>query len=90
MLQAAGVPLVPGTQGSIEELDRVAKQVERESTVDACRASKRPLSFIVDGRSVLAHLARSETGWVLGDQSKAVALARRRFSSTELATARIG
>jgi len=28
MMQAAGVPVVPGTQGSIEELDRVAKEAE--------------------------------------------------------------
>lgn len=39
---------------------------DREYTVDACRASEQLLSFIVEGRSVLAHLSRGETGWILG------------------------
>jgi len=47
-----------------------AKLGDREFTVDACKVSERLLSFIVDGRSVLAHLARGETGWVLGLSGK--------------------
>jgi hypothetical protein len=39
---------------------------DREYAVDACQASQNLLSFIVDGRSVLVHMARGETGWVLG------------------------
>ncbi len=44
----------------------LARVGDREYTIDACRATDSLLSFIVDGRSVLAHLARGETGWVLG------------------------
>lgn len=39
---------------------------DKEYAVDACQASQSLLSFIVDGRSVLVHMARGETGWVLG------------------------
>ncbi len=39
---------------------------EKVYSIDACKATDRLLSFIVDGRSVLAHLARGDAGWALG------------------------
>lgn len=39
---------------------------ERTYSIDARRATDRLLSFIVDGRSVLAHLVRGDAGWALG------------------------
>ncbi len=43
-----------------------ARLGDKEYTIDACQASGSLLSFIMNGRSVLAHLVRGEKEWVLG------------------------
>lgn len=43
-----------------------ARVGDREYTIDACRASGSLISFIMNDRSVLAHMVRGESEWVLG------------------------
>jgi biotin carboxyl carrier protein len=53
---------------SLEKTGDLFKAVigDREYSVDASRPASQLLSLIVDGRSVLAHVAHDEKGWSLG------------------------